>query len=351
MQRYPQAVATRETGTPAHGILPTMTQPLYENVPALLDDRFPLPVDAPFTAGQARRAGVGPNALTRLVTEGLLRRPLKGVYVAAQVPDSLALRVRVLSLVVPRGSAATDWTACWLHTGISAPGGNRKVAPISVFRPSDRGRLRNGLCTSGERAFFRGDLVPVGGTLLATSPLRTAWDLGRFAPPVVALGGIDALLRVGGHDREQLLAGVERFRRQRGVVQLRTLAALADPRSESPGESALRLRWLETAEMPQPQLQIPVTAPDGFRSFRLDLGVEELRFAAEYDGERFHGPEAATADRDRRAILDVELGWTVLVFRRDDVYGPTQQAGRLLRRGLLTARARAGAFRVGPDWP
>lgn len=327
-----------------------MTQPLYQNVPALLDDRFPLPVDAPFTVAQARCAGVGPNVLTRLVAEGLLRRPLRGVYVAAQLRDSLELRVRALSLVVPRGSAATDWTACWLHTGISAPGGHLEVAPVSVFRPSDHGRLRNGLCVSGERRFFRGDLVAVGGTLVATSPLRTACDLGRFAPPVVALGGIDALLRAGDHDREELLAGVERFRRQRGVVQLRALAAIADPRSESPGESALRLRWLQTPGLPEPQLQIPVAGPDGFRSFRLDLGVEALRFGAEYDGEQFHGADAATADRDRRTILDVELGWTVVVARRTDVYGPTQQAGRLLRQGLLAARARAGEHRVESDW-
>jgi hypothetical protein len=327
-----------------------MTQPLYEYLPPLLDDRFPLPTDAPFTSAQALRAGVGRRLLTRLVEEGLLRRPLRGVYVAAQTPDSLQMRVKALSLVVPRGCAATDWTACWLHTGISAPGGHLEVAPVSVFRPSDNGRLRNGLCVSGERAFFRGDLVPVGGTLLATSALRTAWDLGRFAPPVVALGGMDALLRVSGHDREQLLEGVGRFRRQRGVVQLRTLAPLVDPRSESPAESALRLRWLETPGLPPPELQIPVTSPDGFATFRLDMGIEEVRFAAEYDGERFHGPQSATADRSRRELLDVELGWTVVVFRRDDVYGATQQAGRRLREGLVVARRRACERRSGPDW-
>lgn len=327
-----------------------MTQPLYEDAPALLDDRFPLPTDAPFTTADAQRAGIRRPVLTRLVEDGLLRRLLKGVYVAAQVPDSLQMRVKALSLVVPRGSAATDWTACWLHTGISAPGGHREVAPISVFRATRGRRLRNGLCVSGERTFFRGDLVPVGGTLLATSPLRTAWDLGRFEPPVTALGGMDALLRASGHDREQLAQGVERFRRQRGVVQLRALAPLVDPRSESPGESALRLRWLETSGMPPPELQIPVTAPDGFASFRLDLGVEKLRLAAEYDGERFHGADAATTDRARRTILDDELGWTVLVFRRDDVYGAAQQAGRLLRAGLVAARRRTAERGVGSDW-
>jgi hypothetical protein len=327
-----------------------MTQPLYEQVPALLDDRFPLPTDGPFTTAQAQRAGVHKRLLTRLVDDGLLRRPLRGVYVATQVPDSLQLRVKALSLVVPRGSAATDWTACWLHTGISAPGGHLEVVPVSVFRPSNGGRLRNGLCVSGERAFFRGDLMPVGGTLLATTPLRTACDLGRFAPPVVALGGMDALLRAGGHGKDQLVAGVERFRRQRGVVQLRVLAALVDPRSESPGESALRLRWLETNGLPPPELQIPVTSPDGFASFRLDLGIEELRFAAEYDGARFHGPDASTADRSRRELLDVELGWTVLVFRRGDVYGPAQQAGRRLREGLVAARRRSAEQSARPDW-
>jgi hypothetical protein len=327
-----------------------VTNPLCEQVPALLDDRFPLPIDAPFTTAQALSVGVGHKVLSRLVHDGLLRRLLRGVYVATQVPDSLQMRVDALSLVVPRGSAATDWTACWLHTGISAPGGHREVAPVSVFRASTGRRLRNGLCVSGERTFFRGDLVPVGGTLLATSPLRTAWDLGRFASPVVALGGMDALLRASGHSRDELVAGVERFRRQRGVVQLRVLAPLTDPRSESPGESALRLRWLETAGLPPPELQIPVATPDGDGSFRLDMGVEELRFAAEYDGERYHGADAATNDRSRRAILEADLGWTVLVFRRDGVYGATNDAGRRLREGLVVARRRTCERRSASDW-
>ena len=111
----------------------------------------------------------------------------------------------------------------------------------------------------------------------------------RWADPRdLAMGGLDALLRHGSFTSGELLDGVERFGRQRGVVQLRALAPLADPRSESLGESVLRLRWLDLTSLPRPEPQVPVFDDWGQEVYRLDLGVEELRFSAEYDGEEFH---------------------------------------------------------------
>ena len=54
-------------------------------------------------------------------------------------------------------------------------------------------RLRNGLCASGERSFRPSDLTTIGGLTL-TTPLRTAWDLGRLAHRDSAIGALDALL-------------------------------------------------------------------------------------------------------------------------------------------------------------
>jgi hypothetical protein len=69
--------------------------------------------------------------------------------------------------------------------------------------------------------------------------------MGRFAHRYVAIGAMDALMRFDGFSYEDLLHGVPRFAKQRGVVQLRELAFVVDPRSESIGESAVRLHWLE----------------------------------------------------------------------------------------------------------
>jgi len=58
----------------------------------LLGPAFPLPCDAAFDRGEARRAGVSDEQLRTLVRHGVLRRVLTGVYAASQAPDSLASR-------------------------------------------------------------------------------------------------------------------------------------------------------------------------------------------------------------------------------------------------------------------
>jgi hypothetical protein len=194
----------------------------------LLGPAFPLPLDRPFTGAAALEAGVSRGVLARLARDGYVRRVLKGVYVTVQSGDSLLLRAQALLLVVPAHAVVTDWTAVWLYTGLHPPNGHLQLPPICMFLPAGRGRLRNGLCDSGERTFAREDLMVVD-ELTVTTPLRTAWDMGRLAHRDRAIGAIDGLLRHGDFGQEALVGGVERFRKQRGVVQLRHLAPLADP--------------------------------------------------------------------------------------------------------------------------
>jgi hypothetical protein len=273
----------------------------------------------------------------RLLRDGLVRRLVKGVYVAAQVPDSVALRTQALALVVPDQAVVTDWTAVWLYTGLLPPGAHLVVPPVSMHLPPGRGRLRNGLCDSGERSFLSSDLTVVGG-LTVTTPLRTAWDIGRHPPRELAIAGLDELLKLPEVPRDAFLMGVERFRGRRHVVQLRELAPLADPRSESPGESVARLRWLDLATLPEPEPQVPVLADDGRPVFWLDLGVPELRFALEYDGELFHSTVADRAHDERRRAWIRSRGWTVVVVRKENVFGPTRDIERILVEGIRSAR-------------
>ena len=327
-------------------MLPGMPTPGLYTSGALLGADFPLPLDAPFTSRQASSVGVTRGTLARLHRGGYVRRLVKGVHVAAQAPDTLALRTAALRLVVPEEAVVTDWTACWLWTGLLAPGAHLEIPPVCLFLPAGRGRLRNGLCDSGERTLRRDDVVLLDG-LRVTSPVRTAWDLGRLAHRDIAIGALDGLLRHGDFSHDELLTGVERFRRQRGVVQLRALTPLADPRAESPGESVLRLRWLDLPSLPPPTPQVPVRDERGFEIYRLDLGVEELRFAAEYDGEEHHTTETDRVhDEQRRAWLRLHRGWIVVPVRRANVYGVTRDVERLLYEGVDAARRRLGSLAV-----
>lgn len=324
-----------------------MTWSIGSDIPTLLDDSFPLPLDRPFTGTEATAAGVNRHTLARLVKEQLVRRVLRGVYAAAQLPDGIPVRAQALALVTPPDAAVTDWTACWLHTGVLAPGDHLHVPPVSIFRAAGRGRIRNDLCRSGERSFSPGDLTTIGGVAV-TTPLRTAYDLGRTRSRDWAMAGLDALVRLNSFSRAELLAGIERFRGHRGVVQLRDLAPRADGRAESPGESVLRLRWTDLATLPQPEPQVPILLPNGHELYRIDLGVRDLRFGVEYDGEEHHtSADDREHDRVRRLDLERRFGWRVVPVTKANVFGAHRDIEQILHEGIREARSRLGGFRRG----
>lgn len=303
--------------------------------------RTGLNLDAPFSARTARAHGLSNGRLGRLVDSGLLVRPVRGVYHAAHLADSLELRVACLREVVPRDAVVTDRTAGWLHGAdmVLAPGDHLVIPEVQMFQAPGH-RLRNAITNSGERGLLPRDVIDLGG-LRVTTPLRTACDLGRLLQRDAAFAALDAMLRLGAFNADRLLGEVERFRGYRGVRQLRAFAPLADPGSESFGESALRLRWYDAGGLPRPETQVVVVNEGGFLA-RLDLGVRELRYGAEYDGADFHGPDRREHDRRRRERL-IEAGWMIDVFRREDVFGRSQRADLILRHSIRLARLRAGS--------
>lgn len=315
----------------------------------LLGPEFPLPLDRPFTTAQALAVGLTHRHLARLVDHGFVRRLLKGVFVASQVPDSLLLRMRALQLMVPSGCVVVDWTALWLHTGMLPPGQHLEVPPVCLFKHAGRGRLNNGLCRSGERGFRPEDLVEIEG-LLVTTPLRTAWDLGRLAHRDMAIGALDALLRLGDFSDGELVDGVARFRGMRGVVQLRGLAPLASPLAESGAESVLRLRWVDLSSLPPPVPQVPILDDTGREIYYLDLGVPELRFACEYDGVEYHSTEAdREKDRKRRRWIEHNRGWIIEPVRKENVFGRSRDIERILYEGIARARRRLRRDQPGSE--
>ena len=81
----------------------------------LLDERAPIPIDRPFTAALADSSGVPAALRHKLVTLGLLRPLVRGVFVASQVPDSFRLRVSAVALVTPPHAVVVDRTAAWIR--------------------------------------------------------------------------------------------------------------------------------------------------------------------------------------------------------------------------------------------
>lgn len=307
-----------------------------------LDADIGLPPDDPFTLAMARQAGLSRHLVRRLESAKVIRRAVAGVYVSSHVVDSVDLRARCLRLVVPQDCVVVDRHAGWLLGAqmVLAPNEHLGLRPLSLFRPSGHGRLRNGLSISGERNLRSADITDVRG-LRVTTALRTAWDLGRVRWPDEAICGIDAMLRLDAFGHDEFLEGIRRFRGMRWVTTLREIAPLGDGRSESPGESVLRLRCLES--------RLPVMTPQvevwrlGTLVARLDLANEEWRMAAEYDGAEWHSsPEQCSHDRARRRVVRSE-GWLVEQFTAAEVFGRDRTCQRKL--ALLRQQAAAGRSR------
>ena len=305
-----------------------------------LGESFPLSRAEPFTAAAALAAGLTRDDLTALVTEGLLRRPIRAVYLSTSAGDSLALRIAALRLVVPADCVVVDGHAGWLLGAemTLAPGEHVSLRPVSMFRPSGAGRIRADLARSGERWLPDRHVTEVGG-LRVTTPLRTAWDLGRTRWPSRALAGVDQMMRLGLFSKDELVAGIEQFRGQRWVTTLRVVGPLADGRAESPPESILRLLCLENLFPMTPQTVVR----DGARFVaRLDLADEHLRAGAEYDGVEWHStPDQQAHDRERRADARNQ-GYLIEAFTKDDVFAA---AGRVAEEKIVRLRRQALARR------
>jgi len=268
----------------------------------------------PFTRREAEGLGITRGRLRAMVADGSVRRVLSSVYAAGDVPETLELRVAALGLIVGPDHIACDRTAAWIHgvdllsLGESPARARPEVCVVRGRAPSERPEVR-----SRSRDLARRDVVRAGG-LLVTTPLRTALDIGCILRRRDALAAMDRLGNLHGVRTLDLLAELPRFRRRRGVLQLRELIPLIDVRAESPAETWTRLA-IHDAGLPAPVSQWEVYV-DG-RVFRLDFAYPERLLAVEYDGTEFHSdPADVERDRERRDLLR-RAGWRVIVVARD----------------------------------
>src|SRR5699024_9033826 len=115
-------------------------------------------------------------------------------------------------------------------------------------------------------------------------PARTALDIAcryRVDPAVAA---VDALARATKLKMADVDLLVQRYAGRRGIKNARAALDLVDPGAESPRETGLRLILIR-AGFPRPQTQIPVYDEYGALVAVLDMGWEDIKVAADYDGD------------------------------------------------------------------
>lgn len=278
------------------------------------------PFAAPFTAADFPRLGLSRAVVRRQLVEGVLRRVVTGVYVAADTDDTIELRVAALALVVSPGHVIVDRTAAWLHgidtftvEELDLPGAI-ETCTLRGRHPTERRGARGGTRDLAPRELMR------LGPIEVTTPLRTALDLGCRLRRREAFAAINAIAARHELEPAEFRAVIDqRYRRRRGVRQVRELVAMLDPTCESPRESWTLLA-IRDEGLPAPRQQYWIVV-DGVPTYRLDHAYPVQRVVVEYDGS-WHDqtPEQRAADESRRRWLR-DNGWTVIVVKRGDFTG------------------------------
>jgi hypothetical protein len=206
------------------------------------------------------RAAVDAGLLTkrRLQSKPWVRL-LRNVYVHRDLPLTDLMRARALVLVLPARSVVAGLTAAWLH-GAWQPLPGRSV-PLQYSRPRSATSSRPAGTYLSRRVLHvdrtcLSDLTEVGG-VVATSPLRTCFDLMRERGLVEAVVVADAFARAGVVDLPWLAAYVGMHRRWPGVRRSSLAVELSSALSRSPGETRLRM-VVVLAGLPVPLVNPPV---------------------------------------------------------------------------------------------
>jgi hypothetical protein len=146
--------------------------------------------------------------------------------------------------------------------------------------------------------------------LPVTTVCRTAFDVGRHLPRRQAVARLDALMRAAPFSTEEVNVLAAQHKGMRGVRKSTAALALVDGGAMSPKETWLRLLLVD-AGLPHPTTQLPLLRGRDLVAV-FDLGWEEYKVAAEYDGD-YH-----RSDR-RRFVKDIDKlgtaedeGWIVI---------------------------------------
>ncbi|MFV2021507.1 DUF559 domain-containing protein [Micromonospora sp. LOL_023] len=291
----------------------------------------------PFSGSRAVAAGL---ITKRMLTGRTWCRLLHDVYIHVDSyrPDDHRMWCQAVATRLPPGAAIYGLSAAYLWGVDLLPHRGRAAAPVhvavpSVARPDPHPRIRYAKLALHPEL----DITSLFG-MPVTNGVRTAFDLGRMLPRADALITLDAFLRRRTCTKTQLSAYVDAHPGRRQVKQLRELLDLAEPSSESPMESRLRL-LLHDAGLPRPTPQYKVhasaTGPTGGAKFiaRVDLAYPQWRIAIEYEGD--HHRDRATFRKDVHRFNALHAaGWLALRFTADDVLRRSEQLAQTVRQAI-----------------
>jgi very-short-patch-repair endonuclease len=260
-------------------------------------------IERPFIGTEAVAAG----SVTRRGLSNGYQAIYRNVYLPKGYELTAATRAKAAWLWAHRGGTVAGLSAAALHGTKWIDG----ALPAELIRIGD---AVEGIVIHRDKLVE--DEVCVIDGMAATTPARTAFDLGRRARLETAVIRLDALASATRLQPLHVNRLVERHRGARGIVQLRQAVALMDGGAESPQETRTRL-LLINAGFPRPRTQMVVCNKYGDFVARLDMGWPEWRVGVQYDGpQHWTDPSQHARDIDQQAELQA-LEWKIIRVSRD----------------------------------
>lgn len=277
----------------------------------------------PFLGSEAVASGVLVKSALRTQYTKLFR----DVYVRPDTELTAHLRAHAGWLWSRRRGIIAGFSASALHGAKWV----EVAAPLDIIH-SNRNPLP-GIRVHSD-AIAQDEVVVIEG-VPATTPSRTALDLGCWYPRSEAVAAIDALARATDLKTPDVDLLAQRYPGRRGIRQARATLDLVDAGAQSPKETWLRLLLIQ-AGLPRPQTQIPVRDEFGDPIAYLDMGWEDVKVAIEYDGDH-HRSDRRQYNRDIWRLEHLErLGWIVIRVVAGD------QPNEIVRRVRSALARRAG---------
>jgi hypothetical protein len=302
-----------------------------------------------FARGDVLAAGYSDDDIHLRIRDGSWVRLFRGVYAEVGADhDLLAPWDRAIWRHVRTAKAAyrqadgravlSHQSALLLH-GVQI--GDLDLSRVHLTNLARLGRSTSWMCQHAPRPPVL-DPVEVEGVKLTPAP-RSVVEAIRSTSYPVAVSVVDEALRREITTPAQLAEALDLFGGRTGIGTATRAVQFGDGRSESAGESRLRVLMADLG-LPTPRLQAEIRDESGRLVGRVDFLFEDWGVIVEFDGAlKYAGKSAAplVLEKVREDALR-DLGYEVVRVTWADLATPAAFAGRLAQ-ACRRAQARTNA--------
>jgi hypothetical protein len=293
-----------------------------------------------FTRTDALAVGHDDNSIRRAIKARLWMRLRQGTYtfadLAVSATETAKHLARARSVARKLGDrVALSHTSASLVHGLTVWDADLSIVHVTRL-DGGAGHTEAGV-QHHEGFCLHNDLVEIDG-MLVVKPVRAAVETASLLTTEAAVVVLDSVLH-GGTTRDELAATFALMERWPGTRRLHVAVRMADPRSESVGES--RTRYLCYAHgLPAPELQFEVRDRTGLLIGTTDFAWPHHGLLGEFDGKVKYGRllrpgehpgDAVFREKVREDRLREALQWGMVRVVWSDLYDGAATAARIRR--------------------